>query len=165
MRKPWLHHFLGIICGYFLLVSAACSTSDPEIVLDRRLQDLPELPVSIEIDQAATIRFDDPGRDYVLVYVTFNGQEFGIYAGNSPSTPLDPDESRDLALVLGANFPVFCSDSASVDGLSGHCLVDLSDQLDYPQYLHFFYNDFATANVVEVMAVIASVEILESEGL
>ena len=144
---------------------AACSPEEPEVDSSRRYQSLPELPVAIEIDAAATIRFDDPGRDFVLVYVTFNEQEFGIYAGNRPTTPLDPKTSRDVSGVIGARYPVYCSDSASDLGLSGHCLVELSGELDYPHYLHFFYNDFTTISVAEVMAVIASVEILESEGL
>lgn len=148
-----------------ILLQVACGKDEPETLVSRRIQALPELPVSIEIAEAATIRFNDPGQDYVLVYVTFKEQEFGIYAGNRPSTPLDPKQGRDLAQVIGANYPVFCSDSASLEGLSGHCLVDLSEDLDYPQYLHFFYNDFATTSVAEVMTVIASVRVLESEGL
>ena len=155
--------------GFVLLTGTltACATEEqePELDVSRRYQTLPELPIAIEIDAAATIRFDDPGRDFVLVYVTFNEQEFGIYAGNRPTTPLDPDSSRDLSAVLGASYPVYCSDSASDQGLSGHCLVDLATELDYPHFLHFFYNDFATISVAEVMAVIASVETLDSEGL
>jgi hypothetical protein len=145
------------------LLLTACSQE--EEVSGRRIQDLPELPVSIELDEAATIRFDDPGKDFVLVHVTYNAQRFGIYAGNNPSTPNDPAVSEDISREIGARYPVYCVRSDSEQGESGHCLVDLRAKLNYPWYLYFFYNDFAPETVDEVMAVIASTRVLESEGL
>jgi hypothetical protein len=137
----------------------------PEEVSSRRVQELPELPISVEIAEAATIRFDDPGADFVLVYVTYNGEQFGIYAGNAPNTPHDPASSPDIAGALGARYPVHCVTSAGDEGEPGHCLVDLRARLDYPWYLHFFYEDFEPESVAEVQAVIASTEVLESEGI
>ncbi len=153
----------GALMGLALGLGA-CGGGE-EQASSRRVQELPELPVSIEIAEAATIRFDDPGADFVLVYVTYDGQQFGIYAGNAPNTPHDPASSPDISGALGARYPVHCATSAGPDGESGHCLVDLRARLDYPWYLHFFYEDFAPGAVAEVMAVIASAEVLDSEGI
>lgn len=146
------------------LMLGACGDDRGE-TSSRRVQELPELPVSVEINEAATIRFDDPGADFVLVYVTYNGEQFGIYAGNAPNTPHDPASSPDISSAIGARYPVHCVTSAGPEGESGHCLVDLRARLDYPWYLHFFYEDFEPESVAEVMAVIASTEVLESEGI
>jgi len=119
------------------------------------------LGFKVNIDKSLKVTSKSPVEDFVLY--TFSKRDDNIlhaYSGNHPEFPTVVEKASKKINVLIGNLNTECFEwKSSEDKYSRECLIDLSNEMPFPQYVHFWYYDLTFDEKELVDNIIASVSL------